>query len=128
VILDTSAILAVILREPEGNDFLTKIGAATAVGIGAPTLVETSVILAARVGEAGSHRLARLVERTDTVVVAFEPGHWQVAFDAWMRFGKGRHTAGLNFGDCLSYAVARMAAEPLLCKGDDFAKTDIELA
>jgi ribonuclease VapC len=128
VILDTSAILAVFFREPEGDAFLEKIGAAPVVGVGAPTLAESAIVLAARLGEAGPRQLARLVERAGLVVVSFELPHWQVAAEAWLRFGKGRHEAALNFGDCLAYATARLAGEPLLCKGDDFAKTDLALA
>jgi ribonuclease VapC len=128
MILDTSAVLAVFFREPERDELLRKIGAAPLVGIGAPTLAETAIVLAARLGEAGPAQLARLVERAGIVVVSFEPAHWRLALEAWIRFGRGRHPAGLNFGDCLAYATARHAGEPLLCKGDDFARTDLALA
>jgi ribonuclease VapC len=128
VILDTSAVLAVFFREPERDELLRKIGAAPLVGIGAPTLAETAIVLAARLGEAGPAQLGRLVERAGIVVVSFEPTHWRLALEAWIRFGRGRHAAGLNFGDCLAYATARHAGEPLLCKGSDFARTDLALA
>jgi ribonuclease VapC len=128
VILDTSAILAVFFGEPEADEFLHKIGAATIVGVGAPTVVESAIVLAARLGEAGPPQLARVIERAGLVVIPFAQAHWQVAADAWLRFGKGRHPAALNFGDCLAYATAQLAGRPLLCKGDDFAKTDLPLA
>jgi ribonuclease VapC len=128
VILDTSAILAVVFREPEREEFLRKIGAARIVGVGAPTLVESTVVVSSRLGEATARSLVRILERTAIVVVSFETQHWQVAADAWLRFGRRRHPASLNFGDCLAYATARIAGEPLLCKGDDFLKTDLVLA
>lgn len=128
MILDTSALLAVLFAEPERDEFLERIGAAPLVGIGAPTLTETAIVVSARLGDAGRRHVARIVERGGIVVVSFEGEHWQVAAEAWSRFGRGRHPAALNFGDCLAYATARLAGRPLLCKGDDFAKTDLALA
>jgi ribonuclease VapC len=128
LILDTSAILAIVFREPEQDEFLRKIGATATVGVGAPTLVETTIVLAARLGEQGQRLLSLFVERAGIVVVSFDPPHAQLAIDVWLRFGKGRHPAALNFGDCLAYATARLAGRPLLCKGDDFSKTDLALA
>ncbi len=128
MILDTSAMLAIVFREPEEEEFLQKIGAAAAVGIGAPTLAETAIVLAARLGEQSQHLLSRLVQRAGIVVVPFDSAHWQFAAKAWLHYGRGRHPAKLNFGDCLAYATARLAGRPLLCKGDDFPKTDLALA
>ena len=128
MILDTSAILAILFDEPEQDAFLEKIGAADQVGIGAPTLVETGIVLCGASGEAGLTHLAGFIERADAVVVSFEAAHWRTAVDAWLRYGKGRHPAALNFGDCLAYATAHVANQPLLCKGDDFTKTDLALA
>jgi ribonuclease VapC len=128
VILDTSAILAIVYREPEHAEFLRKIGAASTVGIGAPTMVETEIVLAARLGKQGRGLLSSLVQRAGIAVVPFDPMHVELAVDAWLRFGKGRHSAALNFGDCLAYATARLAGRPLLCKGNDFARTDLPLA
>jgi ribonuclease VapC len=128
VILDTSAILAVLYDEPEQDELLEKIGASDQVGVGAPTLAETAIVLCGARGEIGLSHLADFIERADTVVVSFEAAHWRSAVDAWLRYGKGRHPAALNFGDCLAYATAQVAAQPLLCKGDDFAKTDLALA
>jgi ribonuclease VapC len=128
VILDTSAILAVFFGEPEREELLDKIGAAAVVGVGAPTLAETAIVLAARLGERGPRQLARIVERAGIVVISFEPPHWPLAAEAWLRFGRGRRPAALNFGDCLAYATARLAGRPLLCKGDHFSRTDLELA
>ncbi|MGH3049422.1 MAG: type II toxin-antitoxin system VapC family toxin [Gaiellaceae bacterium] len=128
MILDTSAILAVLFDEPERAELVRKIGAADDVAVGAPTLVEASIVLSALAGEAGHAQLAGFVERVGAVVVAFGAAHWRSAADAWLRYGKGRHPAALNLGDCLAYAAAAVAAQPLLCKGDDFARTDLRLA
>jgi ribonuclease VapC len=85
------------------------------------------MVLVGRLGIVGKTLLARFVQETDLTVVPVGPEHWTVAVDAFARYGKGRHPAALNFGDCLTYAVARVAEEPLLCIGDDFPRTDLEL-
>ena len=72
--------------------------------------------------------LSRLVQAAALTIVPFAEDHWRTAVEAYLRFGKGRHAAGLNFGDCLTYATAKLAGQPLLCVGDDFSKTDLELA
>jgi ribonuclease VapC len=128
LILDTSAILAILFREPEHVEFLRKMGAVATVGVGAPTLVETTIVATARLGGQAPQMLSAMVERAGMVVVSFDPPHARLAIEAWLRFGRGRHPAGLNLGDCLSYATARLAGRPLLCKGGDFSKTDLVLA
>jgi ribonuclease VapC len=128
VILDSSALVAIALDEPERAAFVTKLNAAPVVSVAAPTLVEAGIVLSARLGEDASDLMAGLIEAVDAVVIEFGPRHWQEALAAWWRFGRSRHPAALNLGDCLSYAAARVAGEPLLAKGDDFRLTDIELA
>jgi ribonuclease VapC len=128
VILDASAIVAIVLRERDRDELLDKLESASTAGVGAPTLAETAIVLASRLGDEAPVDLARFVERAGLVVIAFGQLHWWTAAEAWLRFGKGRHPAALNFGDCLAYATAQVAAEPLLCKGDDFSKTDLALA
>jgi ribonuclease VapC len=128
VILDSSALVAIVLDEPERADFVAKIDSADAVAVAAPTLVEAGIVLSARIGVDAGELLVELLAAADAVVVAFGEAHWQEAVAAWRRFGRARHPANLNFGDCLAYAVARIAGEPLLAKGDDFSKTDIVLA
>jgi len=128
VILDASAIVAIVLRERDRDELLDKLESASTAGVGAPTLEETAIVLASRLGDKAPVDLARFVERAGLVVIAFGQLHWWTAAEAWLRFGKGRHPAALNFGDCLAYATAQVAAEPLLCKGDDFSKTDLALA
>jgi ribonuclease VapC len=97
------------------------------LGAGAPTVVETAVVLRARAGDAGRIALDALLAVADIEVDPFDAGHWRVAESAYARFGKGRHPAALNLGDCFAYASARVAGRPLLCIGDDFPRTDLDL-
>ena len=128
MILDSSAIVAVMLDEPERAEFLEKIDAAELVAIAAPTLTEAGIVLSARMGDGALDALEALLNAAEAVVIEFGSDHWRVAVEAWDRFGRGHHPAGLNLGDCLAYAVARVAGLPLLAKGDDFPRTDIDLA
>lgn len=127
MIADSSAFLAVLLRAPGHEWVLDALAGAAYVGVGAPTLSETGIVLTARVGSVGRTMLARLLQESEAEVLPFGPRHWGVAVDAFTRFGKGRHPAALNFGDCLTYATARLSAQPLLFVGEDFSKTDLEL-
>ncbi len=128
MILDSSAVVSVLLREPGFEAVSDEVGRESPLGIGAPTLAETGIVLRAKLGVGGRTLLARFLDEADIAVVPFGEEHWPVAVDAFARFGKGRHPAGLNLGDCLTYATARLADEPLLCLGDDFARTDLTLA
>ena len=94
----------------------------------APTLVEAGLVLSSRTGQDATALIERLVSAAGATVVEFGPSQWHEAISAWWRFGKGRHRAALNFGDCLTYAAAVIAREPLLAKGDDFPLTDLPLA
>lgn len=127
MIVDSSALLAVVLREQGYEPLEQAMGAAEHVGVGAPTLVETAVVLHARIGALSRTLLVRLLDDVGATCIGFGDRHWPVALGAFARYGKGRHPAGLNFGDCLTYAVAKVANEPLLCLGDDFAHTDLAL-
>ena len=91
-------------------------------------MVEAGIVLSARAGQDVSAVLMELLASADAIVIEFGQRHWREAVSAWGRFGKGRHPAGLNFGDCLTYATALVAGEALLAKGDDFTQTDIPLA
>ena len=128
MIVDSSALVAIIRKEPGYEHLLQIIVQTPAVGVGAPTLVETGMVLVGRLGPIGRIGLEDFVRDSDISIVPFGSGHWRVAMDAFIRYGKGRHPAALNFGDCMAYAVAKLAAEPLLCKGNDFAQTDLTLA
>jgi ribonuclease VapC len=128
VILDASAIVAVVQREPGYEALLDKLAAADLIGIGAPTAAETVLVLTARLGPAGRDILHRLLDEWQVEVIPFGADHWREAADAYARFGRGRHRAALTFGDCLSYAVAKLSGQPLLATGSDFTRTDLELA
>jgi ribonuclease VapC len=128
VILDSSAIVAILLRQPGYEPLLEHLAQEPAPGAGAPTLVETGIVLAAMLGASGHSLLARFVEESGLEVLPLGEEHWGTAVQAFLRFGKGRHPARLNFGDCLTYATAQLAGEPLLCLGEDFVKTDLVLA
>ena len=128
MIVDTSAVVAVVMQEPGYEAVVEKLTRADRIGIGTPTLTETAIVLSARLGADARGLLARLLSEGTIATVPFVDPHFGVAVDAWLRFGKGRHAAALNFGDCVSYAIAKVAQEPLLCIGDDFPKTDLELA
>ena len=127
MIIDSSAILAVIGKEPGYEHVIHQLAAAPGARIGAPTQLETGIVLTARFGPRGKTALARFLQENSIQTVAFDDAHASVALDAYSRFGKGRHPAALNFGDCCAYAVASVAGEPLLCLGDDFAQTDLLL-
>lgn len=128
MIVDSSAIVAILFREPGYDDLLDCLAADENAGIGAPTLAETGIVLAAKMGLVARTLLARFIDEAELIVIPFDDDHWQVATDAFIRFGKGLHTAGLNFGDCMTYAVARLANEPLLYVGNDFSQTDLKPA
>lgn len=126
MILDTSVVVAIALREPGYEELVEKLRSADTLGIGTPTLTEAGMVLSARLGIEPQALLDRFLRDFGVVPVAFGEQHWREALEAFRRFGKGRHPAALNFGDCLSYAVARLADHPLLFVGDDFSRTDVE--
>ena len=125
MVLDTSALVALLLDEPEAEEFRAAVEEDSTRLVSAATLLETALIIELRKGEPGGRELDALIHKAEIVVVAVEAEHVAEARRAYRRFGKGRHAAGLNFGDVFAYALARMSGEPLLFKGDDFAKTDI---
>jgi ribonuclease VapC len=128
MVVDSSALVAIILRQPGWERLAQAIEAAEFVAAGAPTLCETAMVLTSRLGGDPRARLERFLREADVEVIPFAPEHYEVAVSAFLRFGKGRHPAALNFGDCLSYATARVAGMPLLYQGEDFARTDIQSA
>ena len=127
IAVDTSALVAIVLGEPEAEALLDALQQSP-VFVSAATLVEAAVVVEARQGPDAARDLDLLVEGAIDRVVAFDAAHARSAVDAWRRFGKGRHPAALNFGDCLSYATAHVAGAPLLFKGDDFSRTDVSAA
>jgi ribonuclease VapC len=128
VIVDSSAILAIAFREPGYEALLERVRDAEAAAAGAPTLAETGIVLHARLGSAAHGMLERMLDELGIQEIPFGEVHWREAVDAYRRFGKGQHAAGLNFGDCLTYAAARLSGEPLLYVGEAFRRTDLEAA
>jgi ribonuclease VapC len=128
MVLGSSALVAVILAEPGGDKLLAKIKTATPVGLGAPTLVETLMVLARRLDGDPRPLVGDLLRELEVEVIPFTEEHSRVALEAYLQFGKGRHRAGLNFGDCLAYATAKIAGQPLLFVGRDFSQTDLACA
>ena len=126
MIVDSSALLSLVFREPAADRIADALSVAESCAIGAPTLTETAIVLAAKLGPSSRAILSRLVEELDLVIVPFTAAHGREAREAFLRYGRGRHLAALNFGDCLTYAVARIAARPLLFVGEDFRRTDLE--
>lgn len=128
MILDASAILSVILADPDSDPILQQISEAAIIAVGAPTLVETAMVLSSRLRRDPRPLLNEFLREAEVEVVPFGPDHYDLAVDAFERYGKRRHVAALNFGDCLTYAVARLSGLPLLFTGDDFSKTDLPAA
>ncbi len=128
MVIDTSAMLAILQDEPERGSLAEKIEAAPVCRTSAATFVEASMVIESRQGAEGVRLLDLLIEAADVEVVAVDLAQARIARQAFANFGKGRHPAGLNFGDCFAYALARRLGEPLLCKGEDFTRTDLALA
>jgi len=125
MILDSSAVVAILCREPARLDLLEKIATARTLGIGTPTLFEAAMVLTIKLRRDGLAMLSEFLRESGTDVIAFTDQHSSIAFGAYLRYGKGRHKAALNFGDCFSYSVAKVSGQPLLFVGHDFSKTDV---
>lgn len=125
MVLDTSALLALLLDEPEAEAFRLAVEEDATRLVSAATVLETAIAIEARKGEAGGRELDLLIHKAEMALVAVDAEQVSEARRAYRRFGRGRHAAGLNFGDCFAYALARTSGERLLFKGEDFAKTDI---
>jgi ribonuclease VapC len=128
VVVDTSALIAMLLAEPPADRLIDVFETGAAARMSAASLVEGGIVMQRRQGDEGEVRFDRLVHRLDLEIVPVTREHAEIARAAYRRFGKGRHPAGLNFGDCFSYALARSLDEPLLFVGDDFSQTDIVVA
>jgi len=127
MVLDTSVLVAILCDEPEAEQFETALESDDNRLLSAASLLETSIVIEARFGEEGGLELDHLLEKAAIQVVSVTREQIEIAREAYRRFGKGRHHAGLNFGDCFPYALAKLAGEPLLFKGNDFRRTDLEL-
>ena len=127
MVVDTSALLAIFLAEPERKSFLESIFQAETRMISAATVLETGIVLEAKRGESAGREFDLFVVRASLQIVPVDGEQAEIARSAWRKFGKGRRSAGLNFGDCFAYALAKASGEPLLAKGNNFALTDIEV-
>ncbi len=126
--LDSSALISILVSEAGALDLVDQILEAEVVRVSTPTLVETAIVLSSRRGKPSHQEVQRLIDELGVTVVPFGADEWQAAASAYDRFGRGRHAAGLNFGDCIAYAAAANAGDSLLFVGNDFTKTDIRRA
>ncbi len=125
MVIDTSAVLALLLNEREADDIEIALDADPVRLMSAASALEAAILVEARLGPAGGREFDLLLHKTAIEIVSVTSDQVEAARAAWRRFGRGRHEAALNFGDCFSYALAVTSGEPLLFKGDDFSKTDI---
>ncbi|MQW88524.1 type II toxin-antitoxin system VapC family toxin [Sinorhizobium saheli] len=128
MIIDTSAVVAIAFNEPEAESYEQKVVDASRRFMSAATVLEIAIVIEARLGEAGAAELDLWLHKAGVEIIAVDADQIAAARRAWRSYGKGRHPAGLNYGDCFSYALAKTRNEPLLFKGDDFSRTDIEAA
>ncbi len=128
MVLDTSALVAILRDEPERETFVRAISSSHDTLISAATLLECSIVLHRKRGDEAVERLDELLQSAGVRCVAVDVAHVHAAREAWTRYGKGRSPAKLNFGDCFSYALATTTGRPLLYKGEDFAHTDVASA
>jgi ribonuclease VapC len=125
MVLDTSVLLAILQDEPERRAFTEVVGSAETRLMSTASFVEASVIVDSRFGPEGVRDLDLLISKAQVTLVPVDTDQAYVARQAYRLYGKGRHAAGLNFGDCFSYALAHSMGEPLLFKGNDFSQTDV---
>lgn len=125
MVIDTSILIAILLGESEAEAFARLIMDDSKRLLSAFSFLETSIVIEAKKGEPGGRELDLLIHRAGIDIIAMDTEQSELARYAWRNYGKGRHPAGLNIGDCCSYALARYSGEPLLFKGNDFSKTDI---
>ena len=125
MILDTSALIAILFGEADAETYANAMSAAETCRLSAASFVEVAIVVEAQTKGRGSHAVDTLLRRANVVIEPVTEEHAHLAREAYAQFGKRRHRAGLNFGDCFSYALAKASGEPLLFKGNDFRKTDI---
>ena len=128
MVIDTSAVMAILRQEPDRHTIVEALKGADVRRMPTATFVELSMVVESRAGAEGLRDLDRFLSGADIELVSVDREQAHAARTAFSRFGKGRHRAGLNFGDCFSYALATTMGEPLLCKGSDFVHTDAVLA
>ena len=127
MVIDTSALIAILLQEPEAMDLMQAIVKSEKRIISAFSLLEAKLVIFSRKGQRGTEELDNLLRLIKAEIVDFNEEQVKLACMAWQRFGKGRHSAKLNIGDCCTYALSKWLKEPLLFKGEDFSQTDVEM-
>ncbi len=127
MVIDTSALVAIFLGEPERTTLLDSILQAETRLLSAANALETGMVLEARRGEAAGREFDLFLVKTKIELVPVDGEQVEIARSAWRKYGKGRHAAGLNFGDCFAYALAKFSGQKLLAKGEDFRFTDVEM-
>jgi ribonuclease VapC len=125
MVIDTSALIAILLGEPETEPFIRMLADDPKRMISAFNALESAIVIEAKKGEAGGRELDLLLHRTQIEIIALNGDQTELALSAWRKYGKGNHPAGLNIGDCCAYALSKYSGEPLLFKGNDFSRTDI---
>ncbi len=127
MVIDSSALIAILLGEPEAEAFAHAIAKDPRRLVSVFSILEAGIVIEAKKGDAGGRELDLLIHRAGMEPVALDEAQVELARHAWRAFGKGRHPAGLNIGDCCSYALSKHSGEPLLFKGAGFSKTDIDI-
>ena len=127
IVVDTSAVVAILGNEPTAQELIDVIDSSDRRLVSAATLVELGIVMEARLGAAGGSIVDRFIRDGEITVVAVDRHHADRAIEGWRRFGKGWHAAALNLGDCFTYALAAETGLPILCTGNDFARTDLEV-
>jgi len=128
MVVDTSALVAILKVEPDASTLLRRLGNSGANRIATATLLEAQMVVISQLGEAGVPELELLMNRAQIQVVPFNADHMRWALHGWRHYGKGRHKAALNLGNCFSYGLAKALDAPLLFKGEDFQYTDVKVA
>ncbi len=128
MVIDTSALIAILFSEPEASSFASAIADESKKLISAFNALETGIVVEARKGEAGGRELDLLMHRAQIEIVAMNADQAEIARAAWRKYGKGNHPASLNIGDCCAYALTKYSEELLLFKGNDFSQTDLRAA
>ncbi len=127
MVIDTSALLAILLGEQERGKFLQLLSESETRLLSAANALETAIVVESRRGDAAGRELDLFLHRTRIEIVAVDAEQFSIARFAWRKFGKGRHPAALNFGDCFAYALTKTSSEALLAKGEDFRRTDLQV-
>jgi len=128
MIVDSSALVSILLMEAGYEALVEKLDRAEVLFVGAPTVLESAIVLSSRLRRDARPMVAGLFFRMNAEIIDFNQQHYEAALTSYLRFGKGRHPASLNFGDCMSYAMASVSGLPLLYAGTDFSRTDVQSA